>query len=55
MSEASMALRMKPLPRNPELERILKESAAKFNAMPFEEQEKMLRAQQQSWARQDMD
>lgn len=50
-----MAMPMKPLPRNPELERLLKESVAKFNAMSFEEQEKMLRAQQQSWTRQDMD
>jgi hypothetical protein len=50
-----MALPMKPLPPNPELDRLLKESAEAFKALPPDEQEKILRAQQQSWVRQDMD
>jgi hypothetical protein len=50
-----MALRMKPSPPRPELDRLLKESAERFKVMSPEEQEKMFQAQRESWARQDMD
>ena len=50
-----MALRMKPLPPNPELDRLLKESVAAVKAMSPDELEAMFKAQRESWARQDMD
>lgn len=45
----------KPIPNNPELERLLKEAKARFDALSPEEKESELRAQRESWARQDMD
>ena len=50
-----MALSMKRLPPNPELDRLLKESAEKFKAMTPEQQEAEMKLQRESWARQDMD
>lgn len=46
----------KNLPRtDPELEKLLKESAEAVKRMSPAELEEMLRKQRESWARQDMD
>lgn len=50
-----MPLRMKPLRTDPELLRLLAESKDAWAKMTPEQQEAMLRAQRESWARQDMD
>jgi hypothetical protein len=50
-----MAVRMKPLSPNPELDRLLKESVAAVKAMTPAERGAMFKAQGESWARQDMD
>lgn len=50
-----MILRMKPLKTRPELLRALQESKDIWANMTDEQQEAMLREQQKSWARQDMD
>lgn len=50
-----MTPRCKPMPPNPELERLIKEAAERFRRMAPEEQEAELQKQRQSWARQDMD
>lgn len=50
-----MVLRMKPLRTDPKLLALLAESMAAWDKMTDDEKEKMLREQQKSWARQDMD
>ena len=47
--------RIKPLPPNPELDRLLKESAKAVKAMTPEQREAMMQKQRESWSRQDMD
>jgi hypothetical protein len=46
---------LQPQKDRPELDRLLKESAATFDAMAPDKQEAMLREQQKSFARQDKD
>ncbi len=50
-----MALMSKPLPPNPNLERLIEEAKKRWAAMTPEQQEAELQLQRQSWARQDMD
>lgn len=50
-----MVLRMKPLKTRPELLKALEDSKAAWEKMTDDEKEAMLREQQKSWARQDMD
>lgn len=50
-----MALRMKPLPPNPELDKLLEENQKRWAVMTLEEKEAELQLQRISWARQDMD
>jgi hypothetical protein len=50
-----MPLRMKPLRPNPALEKAIADSRAIWARMSDDEKEAMLREQQKSWARQDMD
>lgn len=50
-----MTLRTKPSPPRPELDKLLRESADAVKRMTPDELETMLKAQRESWARQDMD
>ena len=50
-----MILRMKPLKTHPKLLEALERSKDAWEKMTDEEKEAMLREQQKSWARQDMD
>ena len=50
-----MVMRMKPLPSNPEPDRLLKEGVAAVKAMTPKQLEAMMKKQRESWARQDMD
>lgn len=49
------ALRIKPLKTRPDLLKALEDSKATWAQMTDDEKEAMLREQQKSWARQDMD
>jgi hypothetical protein len=48
-------LRMKPLKTRPELLKAIQQSKETWEKMTDDEKEAMLREQQKSWARQDMD
>lgn len=50
-----MALRMKPLKTRPGLLKALQDSKDAWAKMTDDEKEAMLREQQKSWTRQDMD
>ncbi len=50
-----MTLKMKPLKTKPAFLKALQESKDAWAKMPDDEKEAMLREQQKSWARQDMD
>lgn len=51
--EMKMAI-FKPIPKNPELDRLIEESKARVKAMSSEELETMLQAQRESWVRGEM-
>ena len=50
-----MAPRMKPLSSHPELLKALDDAKSAWAKMTNDEKEAMLREQQKSWTRQDMD
>jgi hypothetical protein len=52
---SNTVLRMKPLKTRPELLKALQDSKDAWAKMTDDEKEALLREQQKSWARQDMD